>query len=46
MDNCEEAFVRFEKSWSLVQGRFPVLHEFYGGLASAFPNTATVEVDF
>jgi hypothetical protein len=45
MDNCDEASASFEKRWSLVRGRFPILHGFCGGLASAFPNTATVEAD-
>jgi hypothetical protein len=30
----------------MANGRFPVLQQFAGGLASMFPNTATVESDF
>jgi hypothetical protein len=36
----------FSESWSPTQGRFPLLQEFCGCLASAFPNAATVESDF
>lgn len=36
----------FNTSWFPTQGRFPSLQQFCGGLASAFPNTATVELDF
>jgi len=36
----------FSESWAVAQGRFPLVQSFCGGLASAFPNTATVESDF
>ena len=36
----------FPEGWAPTNGRFPLLQEFCGGLASAFPNTATVESDF
>jgi hypothetical protein len=36
----------FEESWKIVEGRFDVLRDFCGGIATAFPNTATVESDF
>ena len=36
----------FKDSWATTQGRFPMLQQFCGGLATAFPNTATVESDF
>jgi len=38
----------FESGWSIVKGacRFNVLMDFCGGIATTFPNTATVESDF
>jgi len=38
----------FESGWSIVEGasRFNVLKDFCGGIATIFPNTATVESDF
>ena len=36
----------FEAGWQIVAGRFSVLRDFCGGIATAFPNTATVESDF
>lgn len=36
----------FESGWKMVQGRFDVLHDFYGGIATVQANTATVESDF
>jgi len=38
----------FSDTWKTpsIKDRFPELMEFCGGLASAFPNTATVESDF
>ena len=36
----------FEKGWAPANGRFHTLRDFCGGLASVFPNTATVEADF
>ena len=36
----------FEDAWSVVGSRFRMLKEFCGGLATVFPNTATVESDF
>ena len=40
--------VPFNEAWSIpgLQNRFPDLVEFLGGLATPFPNTATVESDF
>jgi hypothetical protein len=35
----------FSDSWASPEGRFSFLQVFCGGLASAFPNTATVESD-
>jgi hypothetical protein len=36
----------FSDSWAVMHGRFPLVQKFCGGLASTFPNTATVESDF
>lgn len=36
----------FAAGWGVVDNRFPTLQNFCGGLASVFPNTATVESDF
>jgi len=38
----------FSDTWKTpsIKDRFPKLMEFYGGLASPFPNMATVESDF
>lgn len=36
----------FEDAWSVLGSRFRMLKEFCGGLATVFPNTATVESDF
>lgn len=44
--NSEEQRLGFNDSWLPTNDRFPKLLEFCGGLASAFPNTATVESDF
>jgi hypothetical protein len=36
----------FSDSWAVANGRFPLLQKFCGGLALAFPNTASVESEF
>ena len=46
IENCDVSKTSFEEGWAVVNGRFPLLMEFSGGLATAFPNTATVESDF
>ena len=45
LKDCDEA-TGFEQGWACTGGRFPVLREFCGGLATVFPGTATVESDF
>ena len=45
VDKCDES-ASFEEAWKTTDGRFPVLREFAGGLATVFPNTASVESDF
>ena len=38
----------FEYGWSIIKGasRFDILMDFCGGIATIFPNTATVESEF
>ena len=38
--------MEFKDGWSYTGGHFPVLRDFYGGLATVFPGTATVEIEF
>ena len=33
-------------AWSTLQHTYPLLAKFFGGLASLFPGTSTVESDF
>ena len=46
LNNCSDASTGFNDGWALCQGRFDYLRKFVGGLATMFPNTATVEADF
>jgi hypothetical protein len=46
VNKCSDASTSFLKGWDLTTGRFQKLRQFCGGLASMFPNTATVEADF
>lgn len=46
-----EAYTRveiksFETAWEVVDGRFEILRDFCGGIATMFANTASVESDF
>ena len=43
---CSDLSTSFDKGWGLCQGWFDSLRQFAGGLASMFPNTASVESDF
>jgi hypothetical protein len=36
----------FERCWASVAVRVPLLHDFFGGLATVFPGTSSVEADF
>ena len=36
----------FETGWAIVEGRFDILRDFCGGIATVFANTASVESDF
>ena len=36
----------FEVAWEPIQGRFPLLNDFVGGLATVFPGTSIVGYDF
>lgn len=45
-NNCDGS-TSFEAGWLIVQEKkFDILRDFCGGLASVFPNTASVESDF
>ena len=46
LEDCRKEGPPFKECWSITSKRFPMLQAFCGGLASAFPNTATVESDF
>lgn len=46
LDKCSDTSTSFDEGWSLCKGKFGELRQFAGGLASMFPNTATVEADF
>jgi hypothetical protein len=45
MKSCGNS-VSFLEGWSPTNDRFPMLQKFCGGLASAFPITATAKLDF
>jgi hypothetical protein len=45
IDKCNRD-TPFTLGWRIVAGRFDYLKSFCGGLATVFPNTATVESDF
>ena len=48
LERCDNN-TSFEKSWLIVNKgiqRFDILRDFCGGIATLFPNTATVESDF
>ena len=36
----------FDTAWAIVEGRFEILRDFCGGIATVFANTASVESDF
>ena len=36
----------FDEAWGIVKGRFEILQQFCGGLASVFPGTSQVESGF
>jgi len=46
LEKCSDEKTSFEEGWALCGGAYPKLQLFVGGLASMFPNTATVESDF
>lgn len=45
LKGCDET-TSFEDGWLCTGGRFALLRDFCGGLATVFPGTATVESDF
>ena len=36
----------FEDSWKVLNGRFPLVEQFCGGIGTVFPGTSQVESDF
>ena len=38
--------ISFDEAWSTIRIQYPYLCTFFGGLASVFPGTSTVESDF
>ena len=47
LDACEKVDnLSFETAWAIVDGRFDILRDFSGGIATVFANTASVESDF
>ena len=47
LDKYEEVPIKsFDTAWAIVEGRFEILRDFCGGIATVFPNTASVESDF
>ena len=38
--------ITFTAAWSAIGSKYPRLYSFFGGLATAFPGTSTVESDF
>ena len=44
--NASASFMDFPRCWEVTSGQFTDLRRFSGGLATTFPNTATVESDF
>ena len=48
LDKCHTT--SFQSGWAILEGphalNFTILPDFCGGIASVFPNTATVESDF
>ena len=47
LDKYEEVDIKsFDTAWAIVKGRFEILRDFCGGIATVFPNTASVESDF
>jgi len=47
LSNCDQ-YTTFESGWRIVNsgGQYNFLKDFCGGIATVFPNTATVEADF
>jgi len=50
-DFCEtivnmDDLISFDEAWSTIRKKYPLLCMFFGGLASVFPGTSTVESDF
>ena len=46
MIQAMDDYIAFDDAWGSLHLRYPLLCMFFGGLASVFPGTATVESDF
>ena len=47
LDPCAQVSIKsFDTAWEIVEGRFEILRDFCGGIATVFANTASVESDF
>ncbi len=46
IDEVDEDKMDFDNAWKHLSKTYGKLHEFFGGLATVFPGTATVESDF
>jgi len=47
LDTYERIAIKsFDTAWAIVDGRFEILRDFCGGIATVFANTASVESDF
>ena len=45
IENMDDV-ISFDEAWSTIRKKYPLLCMFFGGLASIFPGTCTVESDF
>ena len=46
LQSCNDSKSTFNEAWKDIPGKFVLLRTFFGGFATVFPNTATVESDF
>jgi hypothetical protein len=46
IDSVDEDTADFDVAWKVLGTRYPGLHKFFGGLATVFPGTSSVESDF
>jgi hypothetical protein len=46
IDGMDEDKADFDVAWKVLSGTYANLYEFFGGLATVFPGTSSVESDF